>query len=130
MEKELSVSMPLFCPKCGQIMKKKLDKKMWPLHQMCFDCVIKMESHLKAEGKFEKYEQEKIEKNMIAYLKIQEEQAKEYLEGLKHISVLQNSHGDLEDWDINEEQIKEATKKYKEHLDEVRLHLKKIQGEK
>ena len=59
----------MFCPKCKQIMNKRLDKKMWPIHNMCFDCVIKMESELRREGKYKVYEQKKIEENMKAYLK-------------------------------------------------------------
>ena len=36
--------MPMFCPKCDVIMKKKLDDKMWSLFGHCFDCQIKMEN--------------------------------------------------------------------------------------
>ena len=31
------------------------NKKMWAIHQKCFDCVIKMESELKREGKWDDY---------------------------------------------------------------------------
>ena len=50
------VLMPISCPKCGQVMKlDEYNKKMWGIHQMCFDCVIKMESEVKRLGKWDEY---------------------------------------------------------------------------
>ena len=34
------VRMPMFCPKCDVVMKKRLDNKMWRLYGHCFDCQI------------------------------------------------------------------------------------------
>ena len=31
------------------------NKKMWKIHQKCFDCVIKMESEIKRVGKWDEY---------------------------------------------------------------------------
>ena len=39
--------LPLFCPNCGSLMKKRLDAKMYKIHKTCFDCVVKMETQLK-----------------------------------------------------------------------------------
>jgi hypothetical protein len=47
--------MPLFCPECGTLMKKELDKKVFPAYQKCFDCVIDHELQLEKEGKLEEY---------------------------------------------------------------------------
>ena len=53
--KKLAV-LPLICPNCGGIMKvDDYNKKMWAIHQKCFDCVVKMESELKRLGKYEEY---------------------------------------------------------------------------
>lgn len=52
--------MPLFCPSCGSMMKKRNDTKMYKIHKTCFDCVIEMEAKLKREGKYKEYE-----KNML-----------------------------------------------------------------
>ena len=46
---------PLFCPECGTLMKKHLDKKVFPAYQKCFDCVVDYEAQLKKEGKSEEY---------------------------------------------------------------------------
>ena len=58
---------PLTCPNCGQPMNKgRLDKIMYSIHKQCSDCVIKFETKLKIEGKFEEY-QKNINNQSIAY---------------------------------------------------------------
>ena len=47
--------MPLFCPECNTLMKKNLDKKVFPAYQKCFDCVVDYEAELKKQGKSEEY---------------------------------------------------------------------------
>jgi len=42
---------PLFCPECGTLMKKELDKKVFPAYQKCFDCIIDHEAELFRQGK-------------------------------------------------------------------------------
>ena len=50
------VVLPLSCPNCGKLMKvDEYNKKMWAIHQKCFDCVIKMESEIKREGRWDEY---------------------------------------------------------------------------
>ena len=46
---------PLFCPECNTLMKKHLDKKVFPAYQKCFDCVIDYEAKLSSQGKLEEY---------------------------------------------------------------------------
>jgi len=61
--------MPMFCPECDKIMKKRLDDKMWSLFGHCFDCQIKMENKLRIEGRYEEWAEEKIRNNKISFLK-------------------------------------------------------------
>ena len=50
------VVLPLSCPNCGKLIKvDEYNKKMWAIHQKCFDCVIKMESEIKRQGKWDEY---------------------------------------------------------------------------
>jgi len=57
--------LPLSCPKCGKLMKvNDLNKKMWAIHSECFDCVVKEETRLKTEGKWEEYESAQIKGNI------------------------------------------------------------------
>ena len=60
--------MPLFCPNCGSLMKKRNDAKMYKIHKKCFDCVIEMEHKLRIEGKYEKYEKNIVANNAENYL--------------------------------------------------------------
>jgi hypothetical protein len=53
--KKLTV-MPLSCPECGNVMKiNDYNKKMWGIHKKCFDCVIKIETNIKQQGKWDEY---------------------------------------------------------------------------
>jgi hypothetical protein len=50
------VVMPISCPDCGQMMKlDEYNKKMWSIHRKCFDCVIKLETEIKRQGKWDEY---------------------------------------------------------------------------
>ena len=60
--------LPLFCPCCGNLMKKRNDVKMYNIHKMCFDCVIDMEHKLRVEGKYEEYERAMVSSNAESYL--------------------------------------------------------------
>jgi len=65
-----SILLPLTCPKCNKAMKNHhLNKKMWPIHKMCFDCVIDMETELKREGKYEEYTRNLINKGVKVHIK-------------------------------------------------------------
>ncbi len=61
--------MPMFCPECDKVMKKKLDNKMWRLFGHCFDCQIKFENKLRITGDYEEWEKKKIRNNQISFLK-------------------------------------------------------------
>ena len=49
------IFMPLCCPKCSKVMKKRLDKPNYKVHKMCFDCVIDYEHKLKIRGEYDDY---------------------------------------------------------------------------
>ena len=61
--------MPMFCPECDKIMKKRLDDKFWMMFGHCFDCQIDIENKLRIEGKYEEWAENKIKNNKIAFLK-------------------------------------------------------------
>jgi ribosomal protein L37AE/L43A len=63
--------MPMFCPECDRVMKKRLDNKFWRMMGHCFDCQIKIEHKLRLEGKYDEWEKNKIKQNKIAFLKEQ-----------------------------------------------------------
>ena len=69
------VFMPLSCPCCNKIMKKRLDKPNYKIHKKCFDCVIEFEHKLRnqSEEKYQKYIKNLEYKNSIDILKETEE---------------------------------------------------------
>ena len=52
--------MPWFCPKCDKVMKKRLDDKMWFLHDHCFDCQLKKEHRMRVDGTYDEWKEKKI----------------------------------------------------------------------
>tara|TARA_A100001011_G_scaffold286954_1_gene297809 strand:- start:223 stop:774 length:552 start_codon:yes stop_codon:yes gene_type:complete len=62
------VRMPMFCPECKKVMKKKLDDKFWRLMGHCFDCQVTIENKLRIEGKYEGWAKRKILENKKSFL--------------------------------------------------------------
>jgi ribosomal protein L37AE/L43A len=119
--------MPMFCPNCDKIMKKKLDNKFWMMLGHCFDCQVKIENKLRIEGKYEEWEKEKIRENKISFLKdsiqkIEEFRNQKSPEFYNQVGV---NHPELEKekWDIDTTQIKimadEALEEYTKVLNEL-----------
>jgi hypothetical protein len=94
-----SLIIPLTCPNCSKPMKNDtLNKKMWPIHKMCFDCVITMETKLKREGKFEEYERNMTRKGIETYIKELEEALLELSLSTTEDESIVTESGDIEHW--------------------------------
>lgn len=63
------LKVPILCPRCGKPMNKRLDKKMYPIHGVCFDCVTVFEDDLKRAGLYKQYEQQMINNNISSFVK-------------------------------------------------------------
>ena len=105
-------------------MNKKLDDKMWNLYGHCFDCQVKFEHKLRLEGKYEEWENQKILKNKISFIKEQIQAIEEWRdmkapEWFNNVGV---NHPELEKekWDVDTSQIKsmadEALEEYNKTL--------------
>ena len=94
-----SLIIPLTCPNCSKPMKNDtLNKKMWPIHKMCFDCVITMETKLKREGKFEEYERNMTKRGIETYIKELEEALLELSLSTTEDQSIVTESGDIEHW--------------------------------
>jgi len=94
-----SLIIPLTCPNCTKPMKNDtLNKKMWPIHKMCFDCVITMETKLKREGKFEEYERNMTRRGIETYIKELEEALLELSLSTTEDESIVTESGDIEHW--------------------------------
>jgi hypothetical protein len=60
------VFMPLCCPKCGDVMKKRLDKPNYKIHKTCHDCVVEFEHKLRINGKYDDYRKQLQNNNNLA----------------------------------------------------------------
>jgi hypothetical protein len=114
------VFMPLSCPCCGKIMKKRLDKPNYKIHKKCHDCVVKHETSLRVEGKYNDYIKKLEAKNSLDIV----DEMESYL--LDAINTSNSGYvsedGVIEKWTggVNKKEwtqkIKEATKIRREHL--------------
>lgn len=117
-----ALQMPLTCPNCYQPMNKgRLDKLMYSIHKQCSDCVIKYETKLKIEGKFEEY-QKTINNQGIAY------HIKEMENVLLELALNQSDEsfvteaGDIETWKgkgVDTQQIIQDIQEYIQKLKDV-----------
>ena len=72
--------MPWFCPKCDKVMKKRLDDKMWFLHDHCFECQLKKEHKMRLDGTYNEWAEKKEIANKLAWIRDQKILIKEFKE--------------------------------------------------
>jgi GH25 family lysozyme M1 (1,4-beta-N-acetylmuramidase) len=116
------VNMPLACPTCHNPFKNNdINKKMWSIHHMCFNCVIDMEAKIKLEGKWDEYEKQMLNANKNSMVNDFEASIEEFLK-MQNESYF-TEQGDVESWSggkINEEEIKNV-KEYIKKLRETQI---------
>ena len=121
------VFMPLSCPKCNKIMKKRLDKPNYKIHKKCFDCVVEFEHKLKIRGEYDDYIKNLKAKNS---LDIVDEMESYLLDAINTSnSGFVSEDGVVERWvgGVNKEEL---TKQVKEAVKIRRTHLKKELNDK
>ncbi len=120
------VFMPLSCPCCGKIMKKRLDKPNYKIHKKCFDCVIEFEGKLRYTGKYEDYRKKLIAKNSIDIVNEMESYLLDAINTSN--STFVSEDGVVERW-VGGVDKKEYVKNVKEAANIRREHLKKELGD-
>jgi ribosomal protein L44E len=119
-----SINLPLTCPKCGKAMKNhNLNKKMWPLHKMCFDCVIVMETELKRTGQYEEYVRNLTTRGVKTYITELESALLELaLEDSNEEFVTEQ--GDIEKWTGKGIDKQKLTQEIQEYIQKLKDHVK------
>jgi hypothetical protein len=114
------VFMPLCCPECSKVMKKRLDKPNYKVHKKCHDCVVTFEHKLRIKGKYNNYIKNLQTKNS---LDIVDEMELYLLDAINTSnSGFVSEDGVVEKWKggINKvefsKQIRESAKIRREHL--------------
>lgn len=115
------LQLPLVCPKCNNPMKnKELDKKMFFLHKMCFNCVIEYETELKRQGKYEEYEKSIIQNNVSSYIKDLEDSFRDFVLEKTNNSFV-TEQGDIETWNGGDIDYEQMAKDLKEYINNIKL---------
>jgi ribosomal protein L44E len=116
------LNLPLVCPSCGKAMKNDtLNKKMWPIHSKCFDCVITMETELKRIGKFEEYARGLMNTGAKAYIKDLEDALLDLTMDTNEDFVTEA--GDIEKWAGKGMNMQKITQEIQEHIQELKSHI-------
>jgi uncharacterized protein (UPF0128 family) len=113
------VTMPLTCPKCKQAMVNRLDKVMYSIHTTCFDCVVKHETKLKVEGKFEEYQKNINRQGLTYHLKEMETILLELLMSNSSESFVTEA-GDIETWKNNNTSTKLLIEDIQEYIQKIK----------
>ena len=112
------------CPKekCTCIDPSRADLKMKSIHGMCLDCVVDMEHNLRLDGKYEEYEQNKLKRNVIAWLKDTEKEVAELKIAIRKAPEFVFTDGRIDKWvnnydpDIMEQNIDSQYNTLKQQL--------------
>ena len=121
------VFMPLCCPNCGNVMKKRLDKPNYKIHKKCFDCVVEFEHKLKIRGEYDDYIKNLKAKNS---LDIVDEMESYLLDAINTSnSGFVSEDGVIEKWVGGVDKV-ELTKQVKEAVNTRRTHIEKTLNDK
>ena len=116
------VFMPLCCPKCSKVMKKRLDKPNYKIHKKCFDCVVDFEHKLRIKGEYGDYIKKLKAKNS---LDIVDEMESYLLDAINTSnSNFVSEDGVVERWKGGINRV-ELTKQVKEAVKIRRTHIEK-----
>jgi len=121
------VRMPLFCPECKKVMKKKLDDKFWRMMGHCFDCQVTIENKLRIEGKYEEWAKKKVLENKKSYLKDLKQSIDEFEESEGKAEFF-NSVG-VRDVELEKEQWSMGEEKFKTLVTEAREYIQSLEDE-
>ena len=121
------IFMPLSCPKCNKVMKKRLDKPNYRIHKKCHDCVVEFEHKLRIGGKYEDYIKKLQNKNSLDIVDEMESYLLDALNSLN--SGFISEDGVIEKW-VGGVNKKEFTKEIKKADKERKNYIKKQLNEK
>ena len=99
--------------KCETAKYSGADKKVIRKTGLCVTCLAKLETQLKLDGTYAFYEDYKITKNQLAYVRDMKSQLEEALGGVKQQIEMVNEDGSISkwDWDVDIEKVKIDIKK-------------------
>jgi len=113
-----TILLPLFCPKCKNVMNHSYDKQFYLIQKHCFNCQVEFETELKRSGQWEQYQNNIINSDIDGLINSFEEWINEEMNESNDSFVTEQ--GDVEKWvGSNKEKllkIKEETLTYLNNL--------------
>lgn len=109
-----AVRAPLVCPKCGKPLNTRLDKKVYPVHGICYDCVVRMEDDLKRAGLYREYERNIMNQNIQGFVSEMSERIKSLSEN-RDVEIT-TEDGVLESWGQLSKEVIENLKEWAQIL--------------
>jgi len=115
------VFMPLSCPNCNKIMKKRLDKPNYKIHKKCHDCVIEFEHKLKIRGEYDNYIKKLKTKNSLDIVNEMESYLLDAINTsnsgfVSEDGVVERWVGGIDKIELTK-QVKEASKTRRKHIE-------------
>ena len=110
-----AMTLPLICPVCKiSIKSSNANKKMWSIHKMCLDCVLKMETKLKILGKFDEYQRTMQRQGILEYIKELEQLLLEVSLNNNNSEDFVTEEGDVERWDssVDKQKLQQDIQEY------------------
>lgn len=112
---------PWWCPRCSKPLNHRFDIKFWRIRGHCMDCVIKDETEIRKQGKWEEYERKIMLRNYIAEVEDKIAQLQAYHDEVSKPEFLIMNENEktvlmMEKWDINIDQLKTDLKRDIEQL--------------
>ena len=113
--------MPLMCPKCNKLMKKRVDKHYYNIYKFCLDCFAVFEDKLKAEGKYKDYFNEINNKILDQRIKDFKDFVSDKLQESNSSYISED--GVVEKWDgkLNKENVDEYVNAVVEHFEGLKV---------
>ena len=118
--------MPWFCPNCKKVMNKRLDDKMYRIHNQCFDCQVKFENKLRVDGKYAEWEEKKVLNNQLSYIKDQIQSVEDWVDESENSPTIFNQVGVdeveivQEKWSNNREAIDKMSEEALKELNKIK----------
>jgi hypothetical protein len=102
---------PWWCPRCRKPLNHRFDMKFWRIRGHCMDCVIKDETEIRRQGKWEEYERKIMLRNYIAQVEDRIAELQSYHDEVTKPEFLIMNENEktvlmMEKWDIDINQLK------------------------
>tara|TARA_B100000287_G_scaffold271446_1_gene255565 strand:- start:73 stop:645 length:573 start_codon:yes stop_codon:yes gene_type:complete len=129
------VRMPLFCPSCKKVMKKRIDNQVWMQFQHCFDCQIEFENRLIIDGKYDDWKEKKVVENRLAKYKDELQGIKEFYDKKSisffnainpEIGALDEEKYEVENQEEWDKKIDEAVEFFEDKIQKLETKLEKL----